>query len=62
MKNTIDTSKTYPTGELCPESGQYCCESHTYLEKYVKKGDFFPKCSKSNCGYTNWFKVITKSH
>ncbi len=60
MEGEIDLSKTFSTGDVCPETGWYVCKYHPYIEKWVKKDDVFPDCHKVNCGHTEWHPFAKK--
>lgn len=35
------------------------CEKHPYIEKYLTKGEKFPKCDQKNIPHnTSWNKII----
>lgn len=58
LDGQMDMSITYSTYETCPESGWYVCKHHTYYEDvWLEKGESFPKCSKVNCGRTEWYRL-----
>ena len=60
MEGTIDLSKSFSTGDVCPETGWYVCKYHTYIQEWVAKDDVFPNCHKANCGNTEWHPFQTK--
>jgi hypothetical protein len=60
MKNvTFERNDENTTGETCEESGTYLCNMHPYIEKYVNKGDRFPKCDQKGLPHnTTWGRII----
>ena len=58
---TLEMNDDNKTGTTCLESGTYCCKKHSYIEKYVEKGDNFPKCDQKEIPHnTVWWKIIKK--
>jgi hypothetical protein len=62
MKNvTFERNEESSTGETCQESGTYLCDMHPYIEKYLNKGDSFPKCDQKGIPHnTTWNKIINE--
>lgn len=60
MKNaTFEKNEDNVTGAICPETATYVCELHTYIQKYIVKGNQFPKCDQKGLPHnTKWYKLI----
>lgn len=55
-QGNVDMSIIFRTGDFCKKTSWYICKDHPYVEKWVVEGDTFPKCSKVNCGNTEWLR------
>ncbi len=57
----LEIDKNWKTGTECPDSASYCCNMHPYVEKFVHKGESFPKCDQKGLPHnTVWNKIIKK--
>ena len=60
-RQSLETNDSWKTGTECPKSANYCCKLHPYIEKYVQKGDSFPKCDQKNLPHnTTWHKLVNE--
>jgi len=58
QRDPLEINDNWKTGAICPETGQYICEMHPYIEKWVVKDDVFPKCDQKNLPHnTTWSKL-----
>lgn len=47
------------TGRTCLETGLYFCKTHPYIEKFIQRGEAFPKCDQKNIPHNaTWYKLI----
>ncbi|SFF70546.1 hypothetical protein SAMN04488033_105123 [Salegentibacter agarivorans] len=58
-KAELEMNDNWTTGSECQESANYCCDMHTYVEEFVRKGESFPKCTQKGIPHdTQWNKII----
>lgn len=58
-RTELEFNDNWETGSECPDSSNYCCKMHPEVEKFVRKGDRFPKCDQKNLPHnTTWHKVL----
>ncbi|RZJ48676.1 MAG: hypothetical protein EOO44_20310 [Flavobacterium sp.] len=50
------------SGNICQESGDYFCDMHPYVERFVVKGDRFPKCDQKGMPHdTTWCRITNEN-
>lgn len=54
----FEESDDNKTGNECHSSANYCCYLHSYVERYIGKGDIFPMCDKEKGHETKWWKKV----